>query len=962
MGDFIRIRGAKVHNLKNIDLDLPKGKLIVVCGVSGSGKSSLAFDTLYAEGQRRYVEALSAYARQFLGVLQKPDVEKIEGICPAIAIEQRKGGKNPRSTVGTLTEIYDYLRLLYSRVGVPHCPRCQIPIKKQTIDEITKKVLQIKRPSEILILAPVVRGRKGEYRGLFEELERSGFQTVRVDGILYSLEEVKEKTLERYKTHNIEVVIDRLFLDENVERERLVDSLEMALKVGKGIVLVNVKEKGFEKFERKIKESGKKFEGKVLKEKSKKECELIFSELFCCPQCGFSLPEIEPRLFSFNSPYGACPYCQGLGSELVVDPDLVIPNKNLSIAEGAIFPWARASHKVGRQGFFWWMLEKAAETRGIDLYRPVKELSKEDLDFILFGGEGFEGVIPWLQRRYLETDSEYTKEEIEQYMVEKTCKVCRGKRLKPEALAVKLFSKSIAEICEMEISNLKEFLEKVLKEPQKFFSEYQFKIALPILKEILKRLQFLVDVGLEYLTLERRVDTLSAGEEQRIRLATQIGSGLSGVLYILDEPSVGLHPRDIDRLIFSLKKLRDLGNTVLVVEHDPKTILSADWVVEVGPKGGKEGGKVVFEGTPKELLKSNTLTGQYLSGKKKVEIEKPKEERIKSASKFLIIKGAREHNLKNLTVSIPLEKLVVVCGVSGSGKSSLVVDVLAKALLKHFYKAKEEPGEHDAILGKENLNKVVIVDQSPIGKTPRSNPATYIGLFSLIRELFAKTKEAQIRGWGPGRFSFNVKGGRCENCQGQGQIKVEMYFLPDVFVPCPECQGKRFNKETLTVTFKGKNIAEILTMTVKEAKEFFKNFPAIFTKLKLLSDIGLDYLELGQSAPSLSGGEAQRIKLARELSKKETGKTLYILDEPTTGLHPHDIQKLLVILRELVKKKNTVLVIEHNLDVIKNADWVIELGPAGGEKGGYLVAQGPPEKIVKNKKSVTGKYLKTCFN
>jgi excinuclease ABC subunit A len=926
--DFIKVRGARVHNLKNINLDIPKYKLIVISGVSGSGKSSLAFDTLYAEGQRRYVESLSAYARQFLGVMDKPDVDKIEGISPAISIDQRKAAKNPRSTVGTITEIYDYLRLLYARAGTPYCPNCNREISRQTIDQIVDKVLKLKENTEILILGPVVRGRKGEYRGTLEEIQRMGFQRVRIDGILYHIEEALQKSLARYKKHDIEVVVDRLIIEPEIDKMRLVDSLEQALKIGKGIVIVNVKE-------------GKKTE------------DLIFSELFSCPICGFSLPEIEPRLFSFNSPYGACPSCQGLGEKLVFDPDLVIPNKNLSIAEGAIFPWARASHKVGRQRFFWYMLEGMAERNRIDLYKPVKELEKEELDLILYGDGIFEGVIPWLERRYKETDSEYTREELEQYMVEKKCEVCKGKRLKREALAVKFLGKSIDEIVEMEISRLKEFFEKVLKE--KKIPEEKIKIVQPILKEILNRLSFLMDVGLDYLTLSRRADTLSGGEEQRVRLATQIGSGLSGVLYILDEPSVGLHARDQNRLIQTLKKLRDLKNTVLVVEHDPQTILSADWVIDIGPGAGKHGGKIVFEGTPKELLKSKTLTGEYLSGRKKVEIPKgqpPEKE------EFLIIKGAREHNLKNIDVKIPLRKFVCITGVSGSGKSSLVNDILAKALMKKFYHAKGEVGDHDEILGIEKLNKVVIVDQSPIGRTPRSNPATYVGAFAFIRQLFSQTREAKIRGYTPGRFSFNVKGGRCETCQGQGQIKIEMYFLPDVYIVCPECKGKRFNKETLEIEYKGKNIAEILEMTVEEALEFFKNIPPLYQKLKTLYDVGLGYIELGQPAPSLSGGEAQRVKLAAELSKKATGNTLYILDEPTTGLHPDDIKKLLFVLRELVNRGNTVLVVEHNLDVIKNADWIIDLGPEGGEKGGRIVCQGPPEKIAQCEKSYTGQFLK----
>jgi excinuclease ABC subunit A len=987
--NVIKIRGARVHNLKNINLDIPKNKLVVITGISGSGKSSLAFDTLYAEGQRRYVESLSAYARQFLGVMQKPDVDKIEGISPAISIDQRKAAKNPRSTVGTITEIYDYLRLLFARIGIPHCPKCGREISRQTIDQITEQVLKLPKKTEITILGPVIRGKKGEHRGVLEEIQRSGFVRVRIDGIIYSIEEVLEKTLARYKKHNIEVVVDRLVIDKDLDKSRLVDSLETGLKLGKGVVIVNRSN------EKQIKTNEKRIFVKNSVSFAKHSGDFIFSEHFACEKCQISLPELEPRLFSFNSPYGACPSCQGLGEKLEVDPKLVIPNPNLSIAEGAIFPWAHASHKVGRQGFFWWQLEKLAEKENIDLYTPVKNLSKEKIDLILYGdfaarpkaGEprpnellGWDGVISWLERRYHETESDATREEIEKYMIEKKCEVCKGKRLKPEALAVTVVGLSIDKIVEMPISRVKDFFEELLeggiikyeetkrKNLQQFkLPPSDFKIANPIIKEIIKRLQFLIDVGLNYLTLDRKADTLSAGEEQRIRLATQLGSQLTGVLYILDEPSVGLHPRDQSRLIETLKKLRDLGNSIVVVEHDPQTIKAADWVIDVGPGAGKHGGKVVFEGTPKVLLKTHTLTGDYLAERKKVEFSKfvdrdskivTKNEKRKTNNEFLIIKGAKEHNLKNIDVKIPLAKFVCITGVSGSGKSSLVNDILAKALLKKFYNSKEEPGEHKAILGTENLNKVVLVDQSPIGRTPRSNPATYTGVFSYIRNLFSQTKEAKIRGYKPGRFSFNVKGGRCEVCQGQGQIKIEMYFLPDIYVECQECKGKRFNKETLSIEYKGKNIAEVLEMTVEEALNFFKNIPGLYQKLKTLNDVGLNYLELGQPAPSLSGGEAQRVKLATELSKKATGHTLYILDEPTTGLHPDDIKKLLFVLKELVNRKNTVLIIEHNLDIIKNSDWCIDLGPEGGDEGGYIVAQGTPLEIAKNRKSYTGRYLK----
>jgi len=951
---FIRIRGARVHNLKNIDVDIPKNKLVVITGISGSGKSSLAFDTLYAEGQRRYVESLSAYARQFLGVMDKPDVDKIEGISPAISIDQRRAAHNPRSTVGTITEIYDYLRLLFARIGVPHCPKCGKLISRQTIDQITEQVLRLPKKSEITILGPVIRGKKGEHRGTLEEIQRGGFVRVRIDGIVYRIEEALEKNLDRKKQHNIEVVVDRLILDKDLDKSRLVDSLETALKLGKGIVIISQKSKL----------------------KSQKFEDLVFSENFACEECGISLPELEPRLFSFNSPYGACPACQGLGEKLEVDPKLVIPNPNLTIAEGAIFPWAHASHKIGRQGYFWWQLQDLAEKYNFSLNTPIKDLPKKTVDLILYGNGEFEGVIPNLERRYHETDSEYTRQEIEQYMVERKCETCKGKRLKPEALAVTVAGHSIDKVVAMSISRVKEFFEDILSKSQNSkiksqnynsklktkLSQTELKVAPPIIKEIISRLQFLIDVGLDYLTLDRKADTLAGGEEQRIRLATQIGSKLTGVLYILDEPSIGLHPRDQGRLIETLKKLRDLGNTVVVVEHDPQTILNADWVIDVGPKAGKHGGRIIFEGAPKKLLKSNTLTGQYLAGRKKVELSsKVKSQKSKlqvKSQNYLIIKGAKEHNLKNINVKIPLGKFVCITGVSGSGKSSLMNDILAKALMKKFYRTKEEPGEYKEILGTEFLNKIVLVDQSPIGRTPRSNPATYTGAFSYIRDLFAKTKEARIRGYQPGRFSFNVKGGRCEACEGQGVKKIEMYFLPDVYVQCSECKGKRFNKETLSIEYKGKNISQVLEMTVEEALEFFKAIPGLYEKLKTLNEVGLGYIQLGQPAPSLSGGEAQRIKLATELSRKATNKSLYILDEPTTGLHPDDIKKLIFVLKSLVDKGNTVLIIEHNLDVIKNADWIIDLGPEGGEKGGYVVAQGSPFDIMKNKKSYTGKYLK----
>jgi excinuclease ABC subunit A len=940
--DCIKIRRARVHNLQNINVDIPKNKLIVITGISGSGKSSLAFDTLYAEGQRRYVESLSAYARQFLGIMDKPDVDKIEGISPAISIDQRKAAHNPRSTVGTITEIADYLRLLFARIGKPHCPKCEKPVSRQTIDQITEQILKLPKKNEITILGPVVRGKKGEHRGVLEEIQRGGFVRVKVDGIIYRVEEALEKNLDRKKKHNIEVVVDRLVIDKDLDKSRLVDSVETALKLGKGITVINSKS--------------------PISNSKKKAEDLIFSEHFACEECGISLPELEPRLFSFNSPYGACPSCQGLGEKLEVDPKLVIPNPNLTIAEGAIFPWAHASHKVGRQGYFWWQLQELADEYKFSLDEPLKDLPKKIVNLILYGNGNFEGVIPNLERRYHETDSEYTRQEIEQYMIEKKCEACQGKRLRPEALSVTVSGASIDKIVEMSIKEIQDFFSGLIKSKNAKLKNNEIKIAHPIIKEIINRLQFLIDVGLDYLTLDRKAATLAGGEEQRIRLATQIGSKLTGVLYILDEPSVGLHPRDQGRLIETLKKLRDLGNTVVVVEHDPQTIKAADWIIDIGPGAGKHGGRITFEGTSVALLKSRTLTGDYLVGRKKVEIE------IKNSNppaggkipdtKYLIIKGAKEHNLKNINVKIPLGKFVCITGVSGSGKSSLMNDILARALMRKFYRSKEEPGEYKEILGIESLNKAALVDQSPIGRTPRSNPATYTGAFSYIRDLFTKTKEAKIRGYLPGRFSFNVKGGRCEACEGQGMKKIEMFFLPDVYVQCSECKGKRFNKETLSIEYKGKNISQVLEMTVEEALEFFKNIPGLYQKLKTLNEVGLSYIQLGQPAPSLSGGEAQRVKLAAELSKKGTGNTLYILDEPTTGLHPDDIKKLIYVLKELVNRGNTVLVIEHNLDVIKNTNWIIDLGPEGGEKGGFIVAEGEPLEISKNKKSYTGKYLK----
>jgi len=870
--DVIKIRGAKVHNLKNINVDIPRNKLVVITGISGSGKSSLAFDTLYDEGQRRYVESLSTYARQFLGVMDKPDVERIEGISPAISIDQRKASHNPRSTVATITEIYDYLRLLFARIGKPHCPNCGKPIFRQTIDQIIKKV---SKNREITISAPTSYS--------LEEIKRKGFVRIRING----KEPVSVNSPEtRVSDITFEVVIDSL---APKDKRRLKDSLEIGLRIGQGKVRVDQK---------------------------------LFTTNFTCQKCGISLPELEPRLFSFNSHYGACSQCKGLGEKLEIDPELLIPNKNLTLAEGAIMGYC-----------FWNQL-------AIPQDKPAGELPKKIIDII----------IAQLQKKYWETESDWLRKKIERSMVIRTCPKCLGKRLKPEVLAVTVFNKSIDKVVEMSIDKIKQWFEGQGRDSPSV-------VARPIVKEILNRLQFLINVGLDYLTLDRKASSLAGGEEQRIRLATQIGSKLTGVLYILDEPSIGLHPRDQGRLIESLKKLRDLGNTVIVVEHDPQTIMAADFVIDIGPGAGKHGGKVIFEGTPKKLLTSKTLTGDYLSGRKKVEVELKNSNFQIPDSKFLIIKGAQEHNLKNIDVKIPLGKFVCITGVSGSGKSSLMNDILARALLKKFYSAKEEPGEHKEILGTEFLNKVVLVDQSPIGRTPRSNPTTYTGAFSYIRELFSKTREAKVRGYSAGRFSFNMKGGRCEVCEGQGQIKVEMYFLPDVYVECKECNGKRYNKEALEIEYKGKNIAEVLEMTVEEALDFFKNIPGLSQKLKTLNEVGLSYIQVGQPASSLSGGEAQRVKLAAELSKKATGKTLYILDEPTTGLHPDDIKKLVKVLRELVNKGNTVLTSEHNGDVIKNTDWCIDLGPEGGDGGGEIIAEGTPSQIAKNKKSYTGRYL-----
>ena len=932
--DYVIIRGAREHNLKNIDVEIPKNSLVVVTGLSGSGKSSLAFDTIYAEGQRRYVESLSAYARQFLGQMDKPDVDYIEGLSPAISIDQKAGSKNPRSTVGTITEIYDYLRLLFARVGRPHCPNCGDPIAQQSIEQMVDRVLSYPQDSKIQILAPLVRGRKGEYQKTFNDIRKEGYVRVRVDGEVRDLQE--EIFLDKNKKHTIEVVVDRLVIKEGIER-RLADSLETALNLAGGLVIVHI------------------LEGE----------EQVFSQNFACPDCGFSFEELTPRMFSFNSPYGACLRCSGLGIKLEVDPDLVI-NKNLSLREGAIAPWNRTKHYT----YYQQLLESVCEHYHIDPDLPTKELEPEDIQFLL-GGSGkdkinfsytttsgklhhyhavFPGIIPYLERRYRESTSEYVREEITRYMSTRPCPECEGTRLKKESLAVLVGEKNISQVTSFSVSEILEFFQGLeLTEKEKM-------IARLILKEILERLQFLMNVGLNYLSLDRTAGTLSGGEAQRIRLATQIGSGLTGVLYILDEPSIGLHQRDNLRLLNTLKNLRDLGNTLIVVEHDEETIRSADFVIDIGPGAGERGGEVVAAGTVEEIVnKPRSITGQYLSGFKKINL--PSRRRL-TGDKWMHIQGAGEYNLKNLEVKIPLGVFICVTGVSGSGKSTLVNEILYKKLAQELHRAKAKPGKHERILGIEHLDKVIEIDQSPIGRTPRSNPATYTGAFTGIRELFSQVPDAKVRGYNQGRFSFNLRGGRCESCKGDGIIKIEMHFLPDVYVPCEVCKGKRYNRETLEVGYKGKNIAQVLDMTVAEALDFFQAIPKIKRKLQVLYDVGLGYVKLGQPATTLSGGEAQRVKLATELSRRSNGKTLYILDEPTTGLHIDDIKKLLKILNRLVDAGDSVLVIEHNLEVIKSSDYVIDLGPEGGDQGGRVIAEGTPEEVALRPESYTGQYLK----
>ena len=942
--DSILVKGAREHNLKNIDVVIPRDRLVVITGVSGSGKSSLAFDTIYAEGQRKYVESLSAYARQFLGQMEKPDVDYIDGLSPAISIDQRGPSRNPRSIVGTVTEIYDYLRLLFARVGHPHCPKCGREIAQQTVQQIVDSILALPQSSRIMIMAPLVRDRKGEHQAIFEDLRKAGYVRVRVDGRMYDLSE--EFQLDKNKKHLIEAVIDRLIIEEATDASRVADSVETALKLGAGVVLISIADGD----------------------------ELLFSEHFACVHCGISVGEIAPRTFSFNSPHGACPDCTGLGHKLEIDPELVIPDKNFSLAEGAIRPWARAG---SMSTWYEDMVETVARRYGLSTDVPVEELSQEQLNIILYGNEdgsktvhrdhywrasdyhtSFEGVIPNLERRYRETESDYSRTEIERYMTSYLCPTCQGKRLKPESLGVTIDGKNIIDVTSMSIAEALEWIRSISddKASSPKLSPREFTIAHQILKEIRARLGFLIDIGLDYLTLDRPSATLSGGEAQRIRLATQIGSGLMGVLYICDEPTVGLHAADNRRLITTLERLRDLGNTVITVEHDEAMMLAADYIIDMGPGAGEHGGEVVAAGTIADIMSCPaSITGQYLSGKKEIPLPL---KRRSGSGKEIVIKGARHNNLKNIDVHIPLGMLVCITGVSGSGKSTLIEEILYKKLAQIFYRAKDRPGECDEILGLEQIDKVIDIDQSPIGRTPRSNAATYTTTFTAIRELFAQVPEARMRGYTPGRFSFNVKGGRCEACQGQGYTQIEMQFLPNVTVACEVCKGKRYNREAMEIHFKGKNIAEVLDMSVEEALGFFEHFPRVKPKLQTLYDVGLGYMRIGQPATTLSGGEAQRVKLASELSRRSTGRTLYILDEPTTGLSFHDVAALLAVLQRLVEGSNTVIIIEHHLDVVKNADHIIDLGPGAGEKGGYIVATGTPEEIARNDRCLTGQYLR----
>ena len=933
--DKIIVKGARENNLKNIDIELPKNKLIVMTGLSGSGKSSLAFDTIYAEGQRRYVESLSAYARQFLGGTEKPDVDSIEGLSPAISIDQKTTNNNPRSTVGTVTEIYDYLRLVFARVGVPYCPNHNIPITSQSIEEMTNKILEYPEGTKIVIMSPVVHGEKGTHKDILDKLRKDGYVRVRINKEMYDLDE--DINLDKNKKDSIEVVIDRLII--RVEsRSRIFEALETATKLSNGKVVIE-----------------------ILGDNHK---ELVFSESFACPYCEFSLPELEPRLFSFNAPYGACPDCKGLGMKLQIDKDLIIPDDTKSLEEGCIKTLTDDPEAIE-----YMELECLCKHYKIDMSKPWKKLTKKEQDLILFGSDEpirikystrggisrdkkdfYEGIINRLERRYMDTSSTWIREWLENYMVEYECDTCHGARLNDSVLSVKLGGKNIFEVTEMSIKELLKFFNNLK------LSKEKTEIAKLVIKEIEDRLNFLSNVGLEYLTLSRNAGTLSGGEAQRIRLATQIGSHLTGVLYVLDEPSIGLHQRDNERLINSLKEMRDLGNTLIVVEHDIDTMLASDYLVDIGPGAGDSGGKVIAAGTPQEVMKcEDSITGQYLSGKKRIEVPK---KRRKGTGKKLTIKGAKENNLKNINVEIPLGTFTCITGVSGSGKSSLINEILVKAVQQKINKSKDRPGKHDKILGIDNLDKIVAISQNPIGRTPRSNPATYTGVFDDIRELFTNTKEAKMYGFGKNRFSFNVKGGRCEACRGDGVKKIEMHFLPDVYVPCEVCHGTRYNGETLNIRYKGKNIADVLDMRVTEALKFFENVPKIKRKLQVIEDVGLGYIKLGQSAPTLSGGEAERVKLAKELQKQATGKTLFVLDEPTTGLHTDDIKRLLAILEKIVDNKDTVVVIEHNLDVIKVADHIIDLGPEGGDGGGTIVATGTPEEIAKVKESYTGEFLK----
>lgn len=955
--DHIRIQGAREHNLKNVNVEIPRNSLVVFTGLSGSGKSSLAFDTIFAEGQRRYVESLSAYARQFLGQMEKPDLDHIEGLSPAISIDQKGTSRNPRSTVGTVTEIFDYMRLLWARTGHPHCPNCGRPIEQQSPQQMADIILGLPDGTRLMVLGPVIRDRKGEHLAVLEEIRRQGFARVRVDGEIHDTDETIK--LAKTKKHTIEVVVDRLIIrhpeeleegEPHPDRVRLIDSLEVALRMSDGLALVQV------------------IDGE----------EMQFSEQFACSHCGISIGELEPRNFSFNAPHGACPECMGIGTTMELDPELIMPNRNLSIAQGAIVPWMR----TGMENSKWYssLLIAVAERYDFSLDVPIREMSPEHLDLILHGTKGekvkvrysprsgrmrtydvaFEGVIPNLKRRYQQTDSDYVREDIERFMATRPCAVCHGKRLKPEILAVTVNDKSIIDITRLPVREARDWFDALGMDPADDSSApltpREFMIARQILKEIRERLGFLVDVGLDYLTLERSANTLSGGEAQRIRLATQIGSSLMGVLYILDEPSIGLHQRDNNRLIKTLERLRDIGNTLIVVEHDEDTMRAADWIVDIGPGAGEHGGHIVAEGPMDQIMKTEgSITGDFLSGRRQIPVP---EKRREGNGKALVLSGARENNLRDVTVEFPLGRFICVTGVSGSGKSSLITDTLHKKLAQDLHRARQKPGAHDSLDGIEYLDKVIEIDQSPIGRTPRSNPATYSGVFTHIRELFASMPEAKTRGYKAGRFSFNVKGGRCEACAGEGIIQIEMNFLPDVFVPCEVCQGARYNREALEILYKGKSIADVLDMNVEEALDFFQNVPKIRNKLVTLNDVGLGYVKLGQPATQLSGGEAQRVKLASELSRRSTGKTMYILDEPTTGLHFADIERLLEVLQRLTDGGNTVLVIEHNLDIIKSADWLIDLGPEGGSGGGQIIAEGTPEDVAANPASYTGHYLR----